>query len=230
MKNSEKANNICTAIYDIINKQQLKPGDRLPAERYLAEQLKVSRNSVREALHMLEAKNYIISKRGSGTYVNFPTNIISIPFTNTSSLQTLINILNLRTILESYGFIEVSKTITESQLKKLRQLEEEIYTNILDSSIENKPFTSIPVTFEEAIMALQRNEYLIQIHSYLCESWKKCLGQTVMVSMSALARHKQHLAILKSISEKKSDKIKKAVEYHHEQTKKNIKYFLDHIK
>lgn len=47
----------------------LKPGDRLPAERELVEQLKVSRPSVREALLKLEAQGLIYSRQGEGTFV-----------------------------------------------------------------------------------------------------------------------------------------------------------------
>ncbi|TVM35053.1 FadR/GntR family transcriptional regulator [Oceanidesulfovibrio marinus] len=48
---------------------ELAPGDRLPAERRLAEAFGVSRNSVREAIRVLTNQGLIISKVGSGTYV-----------------------------------------------------------------------------------------------------------------------------------------------------------------
>lgn len=47
----------------------LKPGDKLPAERELVEQLQVSRPSVREALLKLEAQGLIHSRQGEGTFV-----------------------------------------------------------------------------------------------------------------------------------------------------------------
>ena len=42
----------------------------MPAERVLAEQLKVGRGSVREAIRTLELQGLVTSKQGSGTFIN----------------------------------------------------------------------------------------------------------------------------------------------------------------
>ena len=47
----------------------LKPGDRLPGERELAEQLGISRNSVREGLRILENMGVTSSQHGAGHYI-----------------------------------------------------------------------------------------------------------------------------------------------------------------
>ena len=48
----------------------LQAGERLPAERKLAEQFGVSRPSLREAIQKLVAKGLLVSRQGGGTYVN----------------------------------------------------------------------------------------------------------------------------------------------------------------
>jgi GntR family transcriptional regulator, transcriptional repressor for pyruvate dehydrogenase complex len=51
----------------------LLPGDRLPAERTLAEGLEVSRVTVREALRVLQGEGLLITRRGSGGTTVSPT-------------------------------------------------------------------------------------------------------------------------------------------------------------
>jgi GntR family L-lactate dehydrogenase operon transcriptional regulator len=53
----------------LIDEQGLQPGDRLPAERRLAEALGASRPSVREAIRQLASQGLLRSRQGGGTYV-----------------------------------------------------------------------------------------------------------------------------------------------------------------
>ena len=47
----------------------LKPGEKLPPEREIAEELGVSRNSVREAIRFMDMTGVISSQQGSGNYI-----------------------------------------------------------------------------------------------------------------------------------------------------------------
>jgi GntR family transcriptional regulator, transcriptional repressor for pyruvate dehydrogenase complex len=60
---------IVDQIRRLIDTGVLAPGDRLPNERALAEELGVSRSSMREALTALEVLGIIDSKPGSGNFV-----------------------------------------------------------------------------------------------------------------------------------------------------------------
>ena len=56
---------ICLQIRGEMREGRLKPGDRLPAERDLAEQFGVSRAAVREALRSLEVAGVVACQRGT---------------------------------------------------------------------------------------------------------------------------------------------------------------------
>ncbi|MBC7722355.1 MAG: FadR family transcriptional regulator [Pedobacter sp.] len=61
---------IITQLKQLITSGQLKPGDRLPAERLLAEKFGVGRGYIREAIMKLEFYGLIKTSPQSGTYVS----------------------------------------------------------------------------------------------------------------------------------------------------------------
>jgi GntR family transcriptional repressor for pyruvate dehydrogenase complex len=56
---------ITSQVREMVRAGELSPGDRLPSERALAEQFDVSRNTVREAMRMLEVVGLIELRRGA---------------------------------------------------------------------------------------------------------------------------------------------------------------------
>jgi GntR family transcriptional repressor for pyruvate dehydrogenase complex len=50
-------------------RKKLKPGDKLPSERELAEMLQVSRSSIRDAIRGLELRGVVEPRQGAGTIV-----------------------------------------------------------------------------------------------------------------------------------------------------------------
>ena len=68
----QRAARIATQLVELIDLQKLSPGDRLPPERQLADLLEVSRPSLREALHILQAQGLVQIKHGQGTFVQEP--------------------------------------------------------------------------------------------------------------------------------------------------------------
>lgn len=64
---------IARQLSGLIAAGEFKPGQRLPAERELAQQLGVSRPSVREALIALEIEGKVEVRVGSGVFVCQPT-------------------------------------------------------------------------------------------------------------------------------------------------------------
>lgn len=57
-------------LRDLIKTGTYQPGQKLPAEDLFAEQLGISRPTLREALHNLEMEGMIVRKHGVGTFVS----------------------------------------------------------------------------------------------------------------------------------------------------------------
>ncbi|RAZ66333.1 FadR/GntR family transcriptional regulator [Planococcus maitriensis] len=64
--------NIVSEMRDMIREQDIRPGDRIPSERELAEKLAVGRSTIREALRSLELLGLIETRRGEGTFLADP--------------------------------------------------------------------------------------------------------------------------------------------------------------
>ena len=62
-------------ILDMIARKELGSGDRMPAEKELADKMKVSRLTVRKAYAMLADAGVILAIQGKGTFVNDLTGI-----------------------------------------------------------------------------------------------------------------------------------------------------------
>jgi len=69
VKKTRVYHEIVFQIKKLIAEGRIQPGDRLPPERELADLFKASRNSVRDALRVLEQMGLIESRHGDGNFV-----------------------------------------------------------------------------------------------------------------------------------------------------------------
>ena len=63
---------IAENLLDQIESGRLTPGDRLPPERDLSNQLGVNRLTLRRALRLLEGQGLLVRRQGAGTYIAQP--------------------------------------------------------------------------------------------------------------------------------------------------------------
>jgi GntR family transcriptional repressor for pyruvate dehydrogenase complex len=79
--------NIVSEMRDMIREQNIRPGDRIPSERELAEKLAVGRSTIREALRSLELLGLIETRRGEGTFLADPKKHRMVELLSTFILQ-----------------------------------------------------------------------------------------------------------------------------------------------
>lgn len=65
------------------------PGERLPSEPTLAQQLGVSRATLREAMRTFETQGLIRRRQGAGTYVSHPSSVIESGLEVLESIETM---------------------------------------------------------------------------------------------------------------------------------------------
>jgi len=112
---------------------EYKKGDRLPAERVIAEQMKVSRNCVREALSALQLSSILESKVGAGTYVRNPVDSkvdIERALNLAKDTKDLVEIWEARKEIEIVLIRLAIERATPTDLKKITDHLEEMTTAV----------------------------------------------------------------------------------------------------
>ena len=108
-----------------IREGHLRIGSRLPPERTLAEQLNVGRNSVREALRILEIMGTTVSTQGAGHFIagNFENSLVetlSIMFLRKElSFQ---QVSQLRYAIEKHAFALAVEHASPADLERLEDI------------------------------------------------------------------------------------------------------------
>ncbi|MBT9385190.1 FadR family transcriptional regulator [Pseudooceanicola sp. CBS1P-1] len=69
LEKQDRVSLVSRALADFIQTAELKPGDRLPAERVLMETLGVGRSTIREVIGRFQALGVVEIRKGSGTYL-----------------------------------------------------------------------------------------------------------------------------------------------------------------
>lgn len=114
-------------VRQLMRQGQLRPGDRLPAERDLCEQFGVSRVTVREALRMLESSGLVEIRVGArgGAFVTAPSSgRIGDGLADMLSLSVIsaADVTEVRLILEAGIVPLLCERATEEDLQDLEQM------------------------------------------------------------------------------------------------------------
>ncbi|MCT2537176.1 GntR family transcriptional regulator [Aquibacillus koreensis] len=119
---------ILDQIKHFIKENKLSPGDRLPSERELSEQLQAGRSSVREALRALELLGLIETRRGEGTFLKPYRTYHTVELLSAFILQetkTRKDILSCKAIVEKEAAKLAYSKMNEGVIEEL----ESVYSN-----------------------------------------------------------------------------------------------------
>jgi GntR family transcriptional repressor for pyruvate dehydrogenase complex len=112
---------IADQIRDLIERGGFEAGTRLPPERDLAQQLGVSRPSLREALIALDVEGRVEVRSGSGVYVSAAQP--DPPQRRTASMgESPSQLMEARSVIEGEVVILACARVTEEPLARLREI------------------------------------------------------------------------------------------------------------
>ena len=125
VKNRRLYEDIVEQIKKFITGGALKPGDKLPAERDMAERLQVSRVSVREAIRALEMLGFVDIRPGDGTFVrDTNTDDIIRPLAMFLAVErnSLLDMFELRRIFETSAAALAADRADASEVENLASI------------------------------------------------------------------------------------------------------------
>jgi GntR family transcriptional repressor for pyruvate dehydrogenase complex len=152
---------IADRLLNLIRDQELRPGDRLPAERELARRLGVSRPVLREALRALALMKVVDIRQGTGTYVTSlePRQLIShLDFAFSSDTVALAKVFEARRVVESGNVRFAAQRLSDADLGRLAELLGELR----DSLDDPQRFSELDIAFHDTICAAADNFMLAQ--------------------------------------------------------------------
>jgi GntR family transcriptional repressor for pyruvate dehydrogenase complex len=194
------------AIVDLfhaqIQKGVLEHGSKLPAERVLAEQLKVSRGSVREAIRTLELQGLAVSKQGSGTFINTQslaavTTLMSSTLTDGLSVDEarLHDIFEVRHLLEPQLAALAAQRATDDDVERLSAILVEQQRQIM----EGETGVDADTEFHFALATATHNTALVKVVSAVEDVLRQSRDQILQQpgrSQRSLDSHRQILEMV----------------------------------
>ena len=158
---------IANRIEAVILSRKLKSGDKLPAERELAQSFGVSRSVVREALKLLAERGLVQSRMGQGSFVvgsAMQSVISSLSVASCMRSSTLGHLNEVRQHLEVYIAGLAAERANPEDLAKM-----EAAVQVMDATIEDIPsFIKADMEFHAALAAATQNPvFLILSYSIL---------------------------------------------------------------
>lgn len=114
---------VAARLLDMIAQGQLAPGERLPGERQLAEQMGVSRVSIRAALQRLKAQGFLAAVQGGGTRVLSSAGDMDPALTEMvrRKLDNLYDLAEIRLVLESWAAGRAARNATADQVDEIER-------------------------------------------------------------------------------------------------------------
>jgi GntR family transcriptional regulator, transcriptional repressor for pyruvate dehydrogenase complex len=142
-------------LRSLIFRGDYQPGQKIMTERELAQALRVSRNSVREAINKLVTLGFVEQRQGQGTFVRSLDEAVKIPLAAVMEAQdaSLIDLLEMRMGIECTSASLAAQRATAADLESIEKAFEEMKADTRVGGLGTKG----DLTFHMAIATATKN-------------------------------------------------------------------------
>ena len=197
----QRAAKIATQLTELIEIQNLQPGDKLPPERQLADLLEVSRPSLREALHILQAQGLVVIRHGQGTFVQEPLVAQELRASMMASAHDLNELFDAREVLEVPASKWAARKATKEDIRVLRATLNQIDTICAKEPIDYDQLQMLDAKFHLTIVGIAGNRFINQTLNVLQDVMKMSMDTTLRLPGRKEISKKEHNEILQAIED-----------------------------
>lgn len=198
-----KPQNLTDWVYETLEEaiisHTLKSGEEIPEYR-LAEKLGTSNTPVREALNRLITDGLVVKEP------NKAPRVISL------SKKEIEELYDIRSVLEGLAIASATAAITDKELEMLQELQSQGETYYRLGSINE--YKNYNRQFHNTILAISRNNLLMQMMVSINKKVQFCLSATVLIPGGMERGVGDHRQLLATIKEKNPEQAKALMERH----------------
>lgn len=208
---------VVNEIISLIQKGELKPGDKLPPENEFAEKLGVSRGILREALTILQFQGFISRKPKDGTYIR---ELEEYEKASTSVIESLKNAtyMDLLELREALELRTVELAVERGKDSDIKEIEE--YIDSVNPEDEN--YSIADYNFHLKIAELSKNLLLINF----IESYYGLIRELGEKSDKNIERKqeiiREHKALIAAIANRDKEGAREALRFHLRKVRETI--------
>jgi GntR family transcriptional regulator, transcriptional repressor for pyruvate dehydrogenase complex len=226
IRRSAISEDIIRHIMDLIRNHELRPGDKLPSERQLAEEFQVSRVSLREGMRTLAFMNILDVRTGDGTYVtslSAESLMEPLEFVLEVDDSTIIQLLQARQMVEPQLAAQAAHLITENELEEL----DACLQQLQDEKTDYSQLSKMDVDFHLLIAQAARNPFMFRFMSSLRSLGERSRNRTIQIDTVRRQSQQDHEAIVQALHARDAQSARAAMAWHLEHIEQGLRNSLD---
>lgn len=189
---------VVDSIKEMIETEEYKVGEKLPAEVKLCEMLAVSRTSVREAIRVLQALGYVENRPGKGAFVAANHKEEIAPWYDVENPQ-FTDFMEVRMAMETLAVRLAVERASEKEVHKLQ----EVHESFVEANEKRDMVRMIMLDelFHTTIVEITKNQLLVNINAQLLEAFRVYRSESFTnegVYKNAIEPHAQILACFRN--------------------------------
>jgi len=211
---------IVSQLRQLVTGGRFKPGDQLPSERELAEKLRVSRASVREAIRALESLGLVEIRIGAGTYVASPVHTLLSPLASVTLQQrdVLLDIFEARKTIEPEIAAFAAKRAGPEEIQRMEEIlaEQERQIAAGDTGVE------ADTAFHALLAQAAKNKVFLKLNESIVDSLYETRERSLTVGGRPARSLQGHHEILGAIRARDAAKARQAMLAHLRAIEENV--------